>query len=122
MIKPTVYTGTFIHTPSLGGLEVLANKAVGVDKDGVIRFIEDCPEANDDKIAFIETIFQHMGLQVEDFGEWEYVRGRSGKRVERWWFPGFVGEIYFLLYDAGDSCCEAIRLASSSISRIPRDV
>ncbi|KAL9639074.1 MAG: hypothetical protein Q9164_001171 [Protoblastenia rupestris] len=75
MIKPTVYTGTFIHTPSLGGLEVLANKAVGVDKDGVIRFIEDCPEASDDKIAFIEKVFQHMGSQVENLGEWEYVRG-----------------------------------------------
>ena len=39
-LQKTIYTGTFIHTPSLTHLKILENTAVGVDEDGIIAFIE----------------------------------------------------------------------------------
>ena len=66
MPASATYTGTFIHTPSLGKLEVLENKKVFVDERGVITAIED--------------------LRDEQVVE-EREKGRL-----RWWFPGFVGK------------------------------
>ncbi|KAL8678416.1 MAG: hypothetical protein Q9186_005224 [Xanthomendoza sp. 1 TL-2023] len=39
-LKKTIYTGTFIHTPTRSALEVLEKGIVGVDEGGVIRFVE----------------------------------------------------------------------------------
>ena len=38
--KKCVFTGTFIHTPSLGELSVLNHAVVGVE-DGIIQFVQD---------------------------------------------------------------------------------
>ena len=64
MPHPATYTGTFIHTPTLGKLEVLENKRVSIDGRGFIVSIED----------------------LDDRGE------AKEKGVVKWWFPGFVGE------------------------------
>ncbi|KAL9130705.1 MAG: hypothetical protein Q9217_001184 [Psora testacea] len=91
MPKPAVYVGTFIYTPHLGALKVLEHKAIGVDKDGVIRFIVDCHgSTEDDEIAIVEKIFEQKDWQLTEFCGWALVRGRSEKGVQRYWFPGFV--------------------------------
>ena len=38
--KRNVFTGTFVHTPSLGKLDLLQDAVVGVE-DGIIRFVEE---------------------------------------------------------------------------------
>ncbi len=96
MPHPTVYTGTFIHTPSLGSLEVLENAAVFVDGNGVI-------------ISIIENVSrEELGKKIGEEGEgWVVFDGDGGKRGEgkgeggeeegrggRWWCPGFVGEFF----------------------------
>ncbi|KAL9609916.1 MAG: hypothetical protein Q9204_009119, partial [Flavoplaca sp. TL-2023a] len=44
--KKQIFTGTFIHVPSLSaGISVLENAVVGVDERGVIAFIERDVEA-----------------------------------------------------------------------------
>ena len=73
MPVPATYTGTFIHTPSLGKLVVLENKKVSVDGRGVIIAIEDL----DDEEVEKETV----------------EKGRL-----RWWFPGFVGKDWLLFF------------------------
>ena len=95
MPKLSVFTGTFIHTPTLGALEILQDKAVGVDEDGVICFIVDCYKSDEDnEIRVIEKFLKKSYWRLKGSSDWEYVRKWSGKGVERWWFPGFVGEIY----------------------------
>lgn len=78
-LRKTIYTGTFISSPSLsvGELSVLENKALGVDESGVVVWIEDW----DGGIG-------GDGEEVVRDGEvWRVLRaGRN-----EWWFPGFVG-------------------------------
>lgn len=114
-LKPTVYTGTFIHTPTPNTLEILEHKAIGVDSHGVIRFIEDCHVFNaDEEIVKVKKLMVSAGLveSVDDqanFNNWNYVRGHNrGNKDEKWtekgrgvgwWFPGFVGELNLLFLD-----------------------
>ncbi|KAG7002078.1 mediator of RNA polymerase II transcription subunit 17 [Physcia stellaris] len=90
-LKKTVYTGTFISTPTLGSLKVLEDAAVGVDEAGVIRYVEsdlECDSEGDGREC--EAVVRGWGWDwgmwcgLEDWGRW---RGRGGKG---WFFPGFV--------------------------------
>lgn len=86
-LKPTVYTGTFIHTPTLGALEVLRNAAVAVDEHGVIVSI-----IKDVSMQDLEEKFGAKGKGEGD-GKWWEVCDLAGKgEGAKWWCPGFVGE------------------------------
>ena len=80
MPKRQIFTGTFIHTPNLGELEVLENKAVFVE-DGVIVRIAEEREVGESALR--------EGWEVVGLGGG---KGGKGKGECRWWFPGFVGE------------------------------
>ena len=78
-LKPTLYTGTFIHTPTLGSMEVLENAAIVVDEKGVIvRVLKDLSQ---------DELEGELAKEGEKGDIFEGSRGRG-----KWWFPGFVGE------------------------------
>lgn len=101
-LKKTVYTGTFISAPTLDSLKILENAAVGVDEEGVIRFVEqelgqgaEWDEGRNGKV--VELVVRGWGW------DWEGVQWVRGPRVDGdghghggrgrgWFFPGFVGE------------------------------
>lgn len=100
-LKRTIYTGTFISTPTPTTLEILENHAIAVDENGLI--------------AHKSALQPKSGLQGQDHEDvvgwaernwglergWEWVSVGDG--VGRgWWFPGFVGEWAF--------CCFGLRL------------
>lgn len=106
-LRKTVYTGTFISTPTLGSLKILEDAAVGVDEAGIIRYVETDLEL--DKDGDGEGYESAVGEVVRgwgwDWGAVEWVRGLGegeGKGVrggrggggggKGWFFPGFVGE------------------------------
>ena len=78
---PTIYTGTFISTPTPSSLDIWPNHAVVVDGRGVVRHRIALPvDGGGDVGGWVRG---ELGL-----GEgWGWVRGEGG-----WWFPGFVGE------------------------------
>ncbi|KAL8770131.1 MAG: hypothetical protein Q9194_005257 [Teloschistes cf. exilis] len=83
LVKRTIYTGTFIHTPSPGYLEIIENGAIGVDEDGIIIFIVKLLENHHvKKVAkrVAETYGWDHGVDVV-----ASVQGRS-----TFWFPGFI--------------------------------
>ena len=100
--KKQIFTGTFIHVPSLStGISVLENAVVGVDERGVIAFIERDVEALYDyeedtvsgnekglTVAVRDVLVKNgwEGLEVEVVG--------SGRDGMGWWGPGFVGELW----------------------------
>ena len=105
-LKKTVYTGTFISTPSLGSLKVLEDAAIGVDEAGVIRYIEPNleidPERSEEKYeSAVCEVVRGWGW---DWSAVEWVKGpgegngkgglgvRGGGGGKGWFFPGFVGE------------------------------
>lgn len=111
MPKPTIYTGTFIHTPLLGELEVLENKAIFVDENGTIVLIA---QLNDDwaQNGGLGTKGAHSVTMEEIFGwvkglddsitpisreeKWQIVNNLPISRGRRrWWFPGFIGRCVF---------------------------
>lgn len=73
-LQKTIYTGTFISTPSLGSLRVLENHAVGVDENGVIKFI--CK----------------IGTEKDGVNQWMNIEGWKGEEV-RWVEGGIGGEV-----------------------------
>ena len=78
--RPTIYTGTFIHSISLTSLEILEDAAICVNLDGTVALIKE----NVDEIGVV-TLAKEQG-----WSEWNVIRGdRSGSGF---WFPGFVGE------------------------------
>jgi len=97
----TIYTGTFISTPTLNSLQVLKNHAMGVDKDGVIRHIAPLPPQDSigatDHMIGVADLVESWGwgkLRMLEDGceesEWRWVNGGNGG--SSWWFPGFVGK------------------------------
>lgn len=83
-LRKTIYTGTFIHTPTLGKLEIIENGAIGVDESGIIRFVENVPGNGDLDVVAKRAAKGHGwadGVDVVACGG-----GRS-----TFWFPGFVG-------------------------------
>jgi hypothetical protein len=82
----TVFYGTFIHSKKLDELEFLHSTAVFVDKDGKIVAVErDC---DPDKAA---AVFPRLGWEASNV---------STERIKegQFFFPGFIGEFYFLLF------------------------
>lgn len=98
-MHPTIYVGTFIHTPSLGELEVLEKALVCVDSEGVIAQIHkddgnvyseiSGTAARDDGFPnqYLERLTTDWGVPLEDV---KWVLGRTDGSA--WWTPGFVGE------------------------------
>lgn len=83
-LKRTIYTGTFIHTPTPGYLEIIENGAIGVDENGIIIFVVKLLENHQVKVVakrVAETYGWDHGADVVACGH-----GRSS-----FWFPGFVG-------------------------------
>ena len=99
-LTPTLYTGTFISTPSLSSsLQVLENYAVGVDEEGVIRFVCELEgkrgDGNGNGVKEgngVRERVEGMGWRMEDV---RVVEG--GKGGNSWWFPGFVGGLEVFL-------------------------
>lgn len=89
-LSPTVYTGTFIHTPTLGAVEVLRNAAIGVNEHGVIVSIMQDLSPEDLKKGVVAE-----GEKSE--GRWK-VSDLGAVGEGKWWFPGFVGESGLLLF------------------------
>ena len=81
--RKTLYVGTFIHTPSLGHLEVLENAVVGVDEDGAIAFIKRGVDPEDGLLGILGN---------NGWDDAEVVRCEGSERGIGWFFPGFVGE------------------------------
>ena len=105
-LKKTVYTGTFISTPSLGSLKVLEDAAIGVDEAGIIRYIESNleldPELSEEKYesALCELVrgwgWDWRAVErVRETGEGKVKGGigvKGGGGGKGWFFPGFIGE------------------------------
>ena len=85
-LPKTIYTGTFISTPVLNSLQVLEKHAVGVDEEGVIRFV----------CTLGEEVKEQVGLLGWEMGEVRWVEG--GGEGRSWWFPGFVGGWDFFFF------------------------
>ena len=81
-LRPTVYSGTFLHSTSLGTVEVIENSIVGVDEHGVIQFVE--RDVSEDDLATLVN-------EKHGWGKIRVVRGRRNGRC--FWFPGFIGEL-----------------------------
>lgn len=89
--KKTIYTGTFISTPTLNSLQVLENHAVGVDESGTIRHV--CPLPSQDfELADLSMIAEAWGWGPSDDGETTWLWRSGGNGRSSWWFPGFVGK------------------------------
>lgn len=101
-LKPTIYIGTFVHTPRLNELEALPYTAVFVDANGVIVKIEGLPEGYQRGLdRWVTTLVDGANAGEGKKAEWDVVRfderdgaPREEKGVEkrRWIFPGFVGQ------------------------------
>lgn len=91
-LKRTIYTGTFIHTPTLGNLEIIEYGAVGVDENGIIRFVEELPENRRER-AVAKRVAEEHGWDdgVDVVVGWQE---RSS-----FWFPGFVGRSWLLFFN-----------------------
>lgn len=100
-LKRTIYTGTFISTPTPTTLEVLESHAVAVDENGVITHSFALPrkggaegegeggDAGHEHVA--GWVERNWGGVIGD--GWELVGAGKG-----WWFPGFVGECASFLW------------------------
>ena len=63
-LRCTLYTGTFLYTPSLRPLEVFDNAAIGVDENGVIAFIlEDVGKASYPSIEGSQDVLSRSMFQ-----------------------------------------------------------
>ncbi len=85
VLCPTLYSGTFIHCTSCDELEVLENAHVGVDEEGVIRFLERDVQSNGRNVDDITKAWG-WGKQGTD---WKLVACKIAGRS--WFFPGFIG-------------------------------
>ena len=83
-LQRTIYTGTFLSTPSLDQLQILEFHAVGVDEDGIIRHISSLLDQSDESIYALAKIW--------GWGTKGYSLVKGGTEGNSWWFPGFVGE------------------------------
>ncbi|KAL8726612.1 MAG: hypothetical protein Q9181_005982 [Wetmoreana brouardii] len=81
-----IYTGTFIHTPRLGELEVLERAAVGVNENGIIEWIDEGLD-NNHEFYLRRVIASMYGWDLGD-EEVEVVCCAGG--MLGFWFPGFV--------------------------------
>lgn len=83
-LHPTVYSGTFIHSKSYSELEVLEHALVGVDEEGVIRFLEQSKGKSLDDVV-CEWGWDKLGPK------WDNVDCKAAGRS--WFFPGFIGTL-----------------------------
>ena len=95
MSSRTIYFGTFVHNASLKELAVLSDGMVGVDSQGIIRFIDQGAAVQNYRSAG-----KNDGLS-EIAREWiRGVQGRgtilnfhgSQEGAVAFWYPGFVGK------------------------------
>lgn len=79
-IQHTVYYGNIVHTPSFGELELLHNARVGVDKNGVIKYVK----RGKLKSTVLEEAKELFGEGVSNIT----IEDISGSPL-RFFFPGF---------------------------------
>lgn len=86
-----IFTGTFVHTPKLGELEVLENTAVYVSGGVIVRI---SPSVDAEGNDLLRKDVEEIGWRWEDVDVVEPGGGKEMGRKKRcrWWFPGFVGE------------------------------
>ncbi|KAL8743744.1 MAG: hypothetical protein Q9184_008077, partial [Pyrenodesmia sp. 2 TL-2023] len=98
--RKRIYTGTFIHTPTLGSLSMLENASVGVNEDGVIEWVERSERPIDASQGGGEGESKHgeggsKGRVVEG-KKWEdgVIEAADVEGLDDegwgWYFPGFV--------------------------------
>lgn len=75
-ISKTIYCGAFAHCATLSELDICSKGAIGVDEQGVIRFVEKELDVKD-------VLRKHGG-----WGDAKVVRVNDG-----FFFPGFIGEL-----------------------------
>ena len=93
-LKRTLYTGTFVSTPTPSSLEVLEDYAIAVDEEGVLSERVQIDLSEEGSERDLEKWVK------KNWDGWEWVDGGmgvgkgkgKGKGRGRWWFPGFVGE------------------------------
>ena len=80
-ISKSIYIGPFVHSKSLSELEIQEHGAIGVDEDGIIRFVE--RNLHDGSLS---NLIQQKG---DDWTDAQIVEiNGSG-----FFFPGFIGAI-----------------------------
>ncbi len=90
-LKRTIYTGTFVSTPTPTTFEILENHAIAVDENGVITHKFGLESEGGGEPGYEDVKgWMERELGVHEEG-WEWVRGGDGKKGKGWWFPGFVG-------------------------------
>lgn len=83
-LQKSIYTGTFLSTPSLGHLQILEHHAVGVDEDGIIRHISSLLDQSNESVYALAKIW--------GWGTKGYTVVEGAIEGNSWWFPGFVGK------------------------------
>ncbi|KAF2271816.1 guanine deaminase [Westerdykella ornata] len=73
-IPKTIYLGTFVHCVSLSDLEIGENGAIGVDENGIIRFVEK------------DTELGHVHEKHPDWNNAEVIHLKGNG----FYFPGFI--------------------------------
>ncbi|KAF6235145.1 hypothetical protein HO173_006774 [Letharia columbiana] len=86
LLKRTLYTGTFVSTPTPTGLEILDNHALAVDAHGVITHRAALPPGG--AATGYDDVVGWVGRNWGWDGGFEWVR--PGGEGRGWWFPGFV--------------------------------
>lgn len=74
-VGKTIYLGPFAHCVSLTDLEICAEGVIGVDEEGVIRFVER-------EVGLAQVQEKHV-----DWKDAKVVRVEDG-----FFFPGFIGK------------------------------
>ena len=108
-LRRTVYTGTFLHTPALGQLEILENAVIGVNEHGVIAFIHKGlpsrytdPSDNSSQASLGDELRSKLESvewgEQDESGEGDSARNSRGWKWfngsmdgNGWFFPGFIG-------------------------------
>jgi guanine deaminase len=88
-ISKTIYLGSFVHSKTLTELDVCEKGAIGVDENGVIRFVE--RDGDGEGELEVEKVLEKVKEKVkEEYGDW-----REAKvvriRGNGFFFPGFIG-------------------------------
>lgn len=89
-ISKTIYVGSFVHSKSLTELDVCEKGAIGVDEEGVIRYVERGGEG----VEVLQKVQEKEGGWRD--AEVVKIRGNG------FFFPGFVGMYGFLLCEFGE--------------------
>ena len=99
IISPTIFLGTFIHNASLEELAVFEKAMVGVDDQGIIRFVQHGQGVEE---FLVNGSVESLGETARDWirrRESEEIRIHdiTAQETNQFWFPGFVGKWLLIL-------------------------